>query len=181
MSESTQATDDESEQKATYIRIEGLEPADFADVDTSHDETALHDLADRVFADLRRDYPDLYDQHGGVVPVFRPEHDPRVLETTTVYAHRDETVDDGVSDFVFCSFGDELEQVDAPGMYATVTEYVETRLMKRFDDDRDRLDDLLPTESEREEQGDDPVRVGTLFYTNDRVVRVDFDSSFADE
>ncbi len=63
-----------------YLRIEGLDREDLLDADTGHDESAAHDFADRVFASIYHNYPDLYDDLGGVVPVLHPEHDPRVLE-----------------------------------------------------------------------------------------------------
>ena len=161
---------------AVYLRIDGLDPEDFLDADSDHDESAAHDLADRVFVGLRNDYPRLYDDLQGVIPVTRPERDSRLLEETAVFAHRDETVDDGVSDFVFCSFDDHVDHLETPGNFTSSTvEFAEVRLTQRFDGERDRLDDILPTETEREAAGDDPVRVGTLLHDGDCVVRVDFD------
>jgi hypothetical protein len=156
---------------AAYLRIDGLDPEDLDDVDPQ----LFNDLANGVFAHLNDEQPELFDQHEGVIPVRNPEHDPRLLEATAVYAHRDETVDDGVSDFVFCSFGDDIHGLDAPG-YASVEEFAEVQLMQTFDDGREALDDYLPTEAEREQLGDDPVRVGTLYHDGERAVRVDFDT-----
>lgn len=158
---------------AAYLRIENLDPEDLDEADPE----LFNDLANGVFAHLRDAAPELYERHGGVVPVHQPEHDPRVLETTAVYAHRAANPDDGVSDDVFVSFDDSVEGPDAPGGYASPKEFVEVQLMQAFDDGREALDDLLPTETKRDEQGDSPVRAGTLFYdsTSKRVVRVTFD------
>ncbi len=65
---------------AVYLRIEGLDPSDLLDADSSHEESAAHDLADRTFAAIHHNYPRLYDDLTGVVPVIRPEYDPRLLQ-----------------------------------------------------------------------------------------------------
>ena len=155
---------------AAYLRIDGLGVEDL----DAEDHNVFADLANGVFNQLRTDHPDLFEDLQGVIPIRNVEHDPRLLETTAVYAHRDETVDDGVSDFIFCSFGDDVGHLEVRG-YASVTEYPEVRLIQRFDGNREALDDILPTESERDANGEDPVRVGTLYHDGERVVRVDFD------
>lgn len=50
------------------------------DADTDHDESAAHDLADRVFASIHEDYPELYDDLDGVRAVINPRHDHRLLQ-----------------------------------------------------------------------------------------------------
>jgi hypothetical protein len=153
-----------------YLRIDGLDPEDF---DQTHHHL-FNDLANGVFAHIRDDHPDLYEDLEGIIPVRNVEHDPRLLETTAVYAHRDATVDDGVSDFIFCSFENDVEHLDVRG-YTSVHEYPEVRLVQRFDGDREALDDILPTESERDANDGNPARVGTLYHDGERVVRVTFE------
>jgi hypothetical protein len=167
---------------AVYLRIEGLDREDLLDAETDHDESAVHDLADRTFDALRRDYPSLYDDLNGVVPVTRPEYDPRLLETTPVYVHRDATIDDGEFDHVDCSFDDDhIADLDAPRPHATdATDEVLMQLTQVFDDDRGRLDrdawgsfvERLPTEAHRDEHDLPPVRAGTLYHDGTEVDRI---------
>ncbi|WP_135852593.1 hypothetical protein [Halorussus salinus] len=70
-----------------YLRIDGLDTGESIDED-------VREAANSAFVDLRLQGYDV----DGVVPVFRPERDPRVLETAMVYAHREETRDDAVAE-----------------------------------------------------------------------------------
>jgi hypothetical protein len=63
-----------------YIRLGGLDRDQLLDADTDHDESAAHDLADRVFASIHEDYPRLYDDLDGVHAVVNPRHDSRLLQ-----------------------------------------------------------------------------------------------------
>ena len=157
---------------AVYLRIEGLSVDDLLEAENEHDESAAHDLADRVFDDVYRDYPALYEDLEGVVPVLHPEHDPQLLETTSVYVHREETGDSAVSDIVFCTFDEPVEGLRVPEKGST-TEWVETQVFQQFDGDDEALDRLVPTETEREARGYEPVCVGTLYYADGVVVSID--------
>lgn len=165
---------------AAYLRIQGLDPEDLDDADRE----LFNDLANGVFAHLHDEHPNLFEQHEGVIPIRNPEHDPRLLETTAVFAHRDATVDDGDVDFVFCSFAADIDGLDVPHS-GTARQFAEVQLTQQFDDDHGRLDreqwaafvESLPTETEREQAADDPVRVGTLYHDGEAVCRIDFDRS----
>jgi hypothetical protein len=155
---------------AAYLRLDGLDPEDLDDADRE----LFNELANGVFAHLHDEAPDLYEQHEGVIPVRNVEHDPRLLEATAVYAHRHVTPDNGAADFVFCSFDDEVDGLDSPGPVST-TEWVEGQARDCLDPEfRDEFD-VIPSEAEREQAGDPPVRIGTLYHDGNRVVRVDFD------
>jgi hypothetical protein len=60
-----------------FLRIEGLDPEDLSD-DTAHD------LADRVFAEINRDYPDHYEKLTGVIPVLNEDEHARLVEAATI-------------------------------------------------------------------------------------------------
>ncbi|WP_135827288.1 hypothetical protein [Halorussus halobius] len=169
-----------------YLRIEGLDPEDLDDADPE----LFNDLANGVFAHLRDEAPALYEHHEGVIPVRQPEHDPRLLDTTAVYAHRDASVDDGPADHVHCSFEGDVNGLDDPAAHSGGPQtFAEIELTRQFDDEKGRLDhdawrafvESLPSETEREEAGDPPVRVGTLYHDGDQVVRVEFDEDVFDE
>jgi len=153
---------------AVYLRIDGLD--DDSDEVTDED---VREAANSAFVDLRLQGYDV----DGVVPVFRPERDPCVLETAAVYAHREETADSAVADAVYCTFDRPVEGLDHPAQ-GSVTEWVETQFYHEFDGDDEALDRILPSEHVREQHGRDPVRAGTLYYdgTSGRVVRVGFDA-----
>ncbi|WP_135830625.1 hypothetical protein [Halorussus halobius] len=171
---------------AAYLRIEGLDPEDLDDADPD----LFGELANGVFAHLHDEAPDLFEQHGGVIPVRQPEHDPRLLETTAVYAHRDATVDDGQFDHVHCSFEGDVDGLDDPAAHSGGPQtFAEIELTRQFDDEKGRLNhdawrefvESLPSESERERVGDSPVQVGTLYHDGDQVVRVEFDEDAFEE
>jgi hypothetical protein len=165
-----------------YLRIEGLDREDLLDADTDHDESAGHDLADRVFAAVYHNYPGLYGDLDGVVPVLHPEHDPRLLETTPVFAARDETPDNVVNNEVSLEFGDDrAADLDASGSHATTArDEALIQLTCRINRDSGDGDDdrwqaftagLPDAESDRA-----PVRIGTLYHDGTEVVRVRFDA-----
>ncbi len=152
-----------------YLRIDGLD----------HDDESLDDVlraaANTVYTDSKLQDHDV----DKVVPVLRPENDPRVLESTAVYAHREPV--EGCEDRVVCSFGNTaVTDLNTPGSMSTDTaDYALIALTQSIAEiGRDDMDDeqwraftaTLPT-------GDaNPVRVGTLYYdtTSDRVVQVSF-------
>lgn len=103
--------------------------------------------------------------------------DDTAPDATPVYVHRDQTRDELVSDFVFCSFGyDHVDGLDGAG--ASATEWVESQVMQQFDGDDEQLDDLLTPEYLREASGGDPPRVGTLYFDEDggQVVALELDA-----
>jgi hypothetical protein len=84
-------------------------------------------------------------------------------DLSSVYVHRSPSGDSGLSDYIFCTFGQRsVGGLSVPG--GSVAEWVETQVLQQFDGEDDALDELLPTEAEREAAGDDPVRVGRLHF-----------------
>jgi len=93
---------------------------------------------------------------------------------TSVYAHREEH-DAGDPDFVFCSTAmvtPSIEEAAVPATKSTI-EWVETQVFAEFDGEDEALDELLPTEDERQAAGDIPARVGRLFIEDGRVVALE--------
>jgi len=74
---------------SVFIRIEGLDPEDLADAEA-------HDLADRVFNGLINDYPDLYDDLTGVIPVLDEDEHDRLVTVSNIErpTDRDEAIAD---------------------------------------------------------------------------------------
>jgi hypothetical protein len=62
---------------SVFVRIEGFDPEDLADADA-------HDLADRLFADIHEDYPDLYDDLAGVIPILNEDEHARLVEVSNI-------------------------------------------------------------------------------------------------
>jgi len=74
---------------SVFIRIEGFDPEDLADADA-------HDLADRVFNGLINDYPDLFEDLTGVIPVLDEDEHDRLVTVSNIErpTDRDEAIAD---------------------------------------------------------------------------------------
>lgn len=86
---------------AVFLRIEGLDPEDCLAAETDHDESAAHDLADRLFADIHNEYADLFEDLTGVVPVLDEDEHARLVEVSNIEnpTPADETTDSPVFSF----------------------------------------------------------------------------------
>jgi len=123
---------------SVFIRVEGLDPEDLTDAEA-------HDLADRLFADIERDYPDHYDDLSGVIPVLDEDEHARLVEVSNI---EQPTEADETTDAPTVSFGpldrddldhvgdasdldsDEYDWVDACGhAYVRVDEDKESQVM----------------------------------------------------
>lgn len=97
---------------SVFIRIEGLDPEDLLDADTDHEESAAHDLADRVFNGVINDYPGLFEDLTGVIPVLDEDEHARLVEVSNIETP---TERDKATDSPVVSFGpldrDDLEHV----------------------------------------------------------------------
>ncbi len=73
---------------SVFVRIEGLNPEDLSD-------DAAHDLADRLFADIREDYPNLYSDLSSVIPVLDETEHARLVAAATIErpTEQDEAID----------------------------------------------------------------------------------------